>query len=154
MKKLVLLLILVTNQLFAQESKISFSAHIIHPNSDSIVVHNKNFKITIRGKEGKFSENFVAPQGFYQLFDGSEFANLYLSPGFILELKADGKQFSKTLSFEGNGAMENNYLLKKKAIDKTMKQGFGGKLPNEEELKIVLEKRFSEAKKKSLQTRV
>lgn len=146
MKKLVLLLILFTNQLLAQDNKISFSANIIRPNSDSIVVHNKNFKITIKGKDGKFSESFNAPQGFYQLFDGSEFANLYLSGGFILELKADGKRFSETLSFDGNGAMENNYLLKKKAIDKTMKQGFGGKLPSEEELKIVLKKRFSEAK--------
>ncbi|RYG08933.1 MAG: TlpA family protein disulfide reductase [Chitinophagaceae bacterium] len=123
-----------------------FSAGIVHPNSDSLVIHNKDFKITLSGNEGKFSENFNAPKGFYQLFDGVAFATLYLSPGFDLQLKADGNSFSETLSFSGIGAKENDFILGKKATDQKLIQNFGGQLPTSEDLQKVLDKRLLEAK--------
>lgn len=145
-KKILLALVLASAGLYAQETNVRFKAEIAHPNSDSIVLHNKSFKVTLKGKDGKFSDNFNAPQGFYQLFDGAEFAILYFSPGYDLDLKADGKKFRETLSFRGNGATENNYLLKKVADDTKMKQSFGGKLPSDAELQTALNKRFSDAK--------
>ncbi|RZK56977.1 MAG: TlpA family protein disulfide reductase [Pedobacter sp.] len=146
MKKIAFLLILVTNQLFAQEGKISFSANIIHPNSDSLVIHNKDFKITLRGNKGKFSEKFNAPKGFYQLFDGVAFATLYLNPGFDLQIKADGNNFNETLSFTGIGAKDNDFILGKKATDQKLIQNFGGQLPTSEELQKVLDRRLLDAK--------
>lgn len=137
---------MATAGLYAQENNIRFKAEITRPNSDSLVIHNQTFKVTLKGKDGKFSDNLNAPQGFYQFFDGAEFATLYFSPGFELQLKADGKKFRETLSFSGNGAVENNYLLKKVADDTKMKQSFGGKLPSDEELQKALNKRFSDAK--------
>ena len=146
MIKLFVLFILVTTGLCAQEKMVGFSAEISHPNSDSLVIHNKNFKTIVRGAEGKFSASFNAPKGFYQLFDGLAFATLYLSPNFNLHLKADGANFNETLSFGGIGAKENNFLLRKKSTDKKLKQSFGSELPTTQELKKVLYKRFLDAK--------
>lgn len=146
MKKTLIALVLASAGLYAQENKVLFKAEITHPNSDSLVIHNKTFKVTLKGKDGKFSDSFNAPQGFYQLFDGAEFATLYFSPGFDLHLKVDGKKFRETLAFNGNGAIENKYLLKKVANDTKMKQSFGGKLPTDDELQKALNRRFADAK--------
>lgn len=146
MKKILLLLLLMSTKLYAQEKPLTFSAEIVRPNSDSLVIHNKNFKITLHGNEGKFSENFNVPKGFYQLFDGVAFATLYLNPGFDLQIKADGNNFNETLSFSGIGAKENDFILGKKATDKKLKQSFGGQLPTAEELQKVLDKRLLDAK--------
>lgn len=146
MNKFLITALLITVSAFAQKREIHFNAEFQNPNSDSIVIHNKEFKITIKGDKGKFSGKFEAPKGFYQLFDGAKFANLYLSDGFNLNLTADGKRFDETLSFTGNGALENNYLLQKKANDKKIKESFGNQLPDNDALQNVLDNRFSHAK--------
>lgn len=148
MKKILLLLLIFSNDLFAQENQIILSAEFVNPNSDSLVIHNNVFKTTIKGKDGKFQGSFNAPQGFYQLFDGAEFATLYLSPGFKLNLKDDGKskKFRETLSFDGVGATENRFLVRKATYDRETKQSFGSNLPSDEELQNVLKTRLSTAK--------
>ncbi|UUC47151.1 hypothetical protein [Flavobacterium cerinum] len=47
MKKILTSLLLVSAGLYAQESKVLFKAEITHPNSDSLVIHNKTFRVTL-----------------------------------------------------------------------------------------------------------
>lgn len=146
MKKILFVALLATVATFGQTAGVKFNALIVNPNSDSLVIHNKEFKITLKGQNGKFSGNLNAPKGFYQLFDGSQFAFLYFNDGFDLTLNADGKRMGETISFSGKGAAENNYLLQKRAIDNKLKQSFGGTLPDDAQLQQVLDKRLSDAK--------
>ncbi|MFY0483088.1 TlpA family protein disulfide reductase [Flavobacterium sp. PLA-1-15] len=146
MNKIIFLALFATFATFAQTKAIQLHIEIKNPNSDSIVIHNKEFKTTLKGKNGKFSGNFEAPKGFYQLFDGAKFAQLYCSEGFDLKITADGKQFESTLAFSGNGAAENNYLLQKKVNDGKIRQSFGSQLPDENTLQNILNKRLSDAK--------
>jgi len=148
MNKILVTTLLIAVSAFTQTKGVDFNAQFQNPNSDSIVIHNKEFKTTLKGQNGKFSGNFKAPKGFYQLFDGAKFAILYLNDGFNLNLAADGKRFEETLSFSGNGAAENNYLLQKRADDKKIKESFGSKLPDDQTLQIILDKRFADAKQK------
>ncbi|RZJ98892.1 MAG: TlpA family protein disulfide reductase, partial [Flavobacterium sp.] len=91
MNKIILLVLFTTFATFAQTKAIQLHIEIKNPNSDSIVIHNNEFKTTLKSKNGKFSGNFEAPKGFYQLFEGAKFAQLYLSEGFDLKITADGK---------------------------------------------------------------
>lgn len=145
MKKSLFALLLATMASFAQNGKIHLEAEITNPNSDSIVIHNKEFKTTLRGKGGIFSADIDAPRGFYQYFDGREFATLYLNSGYDLRLKADGKHLNESLSFSGSGSAENNYLVQKKKNDQKIKQGFGGKLPTDVALQQILDQRMTDA---------
>ena len=114
MKKLLLLLALVSvcSGIYGQ-GKIKFQAEIANKNGNSIFINdnaNKTIKeIKIDGK-GIFKGEIVAPAGFYMMFDGVEFAQLYLKPGFDLKLKMDAKLFDESIVFTGKGADENNLL--------------------------------------------
>jgi thiol-disulfide isomerase/thioredoxin len=114
MKKLLLLLLFVASGAFAQADVVKFSAKIKHPNSDSLTIRSRKFTKTIVGKKGKFEAEFaITEPGIYQLFDGSEYAVLYLKNGFDLTMKLDAKKFDESITFKGKGAKENNLLAKK-----------------------------------------
>lgn len=146
MNKIIWLVLFTTFAIFAQTKGIQLNIEITNPNSDSIVIHNKEFKTTLKGKNGKFSGNLEAPKGFYQLFDGAKFAQLYFNEGFDLKITADGKRFEPTLVFSGKGAAENSYLLQKKANDGKIRESFGSQLPDENTLKAILDKRLLDAR--------
>lgn len=147
MNKILIAALLMTINAFGQNG-IRLNAEIRNPNSDSIVIHNKEYKITLKGRDGKFTGNLNAPKGFYQLFDGAKFAQLYLSQGFDLKINADGKRFEETLSFSGTGSAENNYLLLKKSEDQKIKGSFGNTLPTNDILQHALAKRLADAKQR------
>ncbi len=114
MKKIVLILcaIVMTAFGFAQE-KVNFQAEIANRNGDVIYIKdNKNaiIKEIKVDKNGLFSDKFDVKDGFYVLFDGQEYAQLFLKPGFDLKLKMDAKLFDETLSYTGKGSGENNFL--------------------------------------------
>lgn len=100
----------VSAGLYAQDNKVKFTAEIQNRNSDSIVIQGRNFKKVIKGKDGKFSDTFEAPQGFYQLGDGTEVTQLYLKPGSDVTLKMDAKMFDETIKYSGKGSAESNVL--------------------------------------------
>jgi len=139
-------MLMISTKLYAQDNPVEFTAEIINPNSDSIVIHNKAFKTTIKGMNGKYTAAFNAPEGLYQFFDGTEFAKLYLRPGFKLNVSIDGKRFYETISFKGIGAVENDFLVKKRINDAMTKKSFGGNLPSQDELEKVLDNRLQQAK--------
>ncbi|RZJ89514.1 MAG: TlpA family protein disulfide reductase [Chryseobacterium sp.] len=145
-KKLLLIMLMISTKLLAQENSVELTVNIINPNSDSIVIHNKNFKTTIKKSNGRFTSTFNAPEGLYQYFDGEVFATLYLRPGFKLTAHLDEKHLYQTMSFTGVGAAENNFLVRKKIMDATTKKSFAGSLPSKEKLVTILNDRLSQAK--------
>lgn len=147
MKKLLLLAILLIASIsYAQHKPVLFDAEINHPNSDSLVIHNQQFKTTLNGNNGQFSATFYAPEGLYQLFDGAAFATIYLRPGFELKMKVDTKAFRQSLLFSGLGAAANNFLANKVLDDQKTKEIFGDKLPQQYELQQILNLRLEKAK--------
>ena len=82
MKKIVLILcaIAMTSFGFAQE-KVNFQAEIANRNGDVIYIKdNKNaiVKEIKIDKNGLFSDKFDVKDGFYVMFDGQEYAQLFL----------------------------------------------------------------------------
>lgn len=110
MKKILLLLIMASAGVYAQ-ADVKFSAKISNRNSDTLTISGKNFtkKVPIN-KKGVFETTFNAPKGFYQMFDGAEYAQLYLADKFDLAMTMDAKQFDESISFKGKGEKENNFL--------------------------------------------
>lgn len=114
MKKVlgILIVVLTLNLGFAQ-GKVSFQANISNRNGDVIYIKdnmNKTIKEIGLNKEGFFSDKFDVKDGFYVMFDGVEYAQLYLKEGFDLKLKMDAKQFDESIVFDGKGSGENNFL--------------------------------------------
>lgn len=144
MKKITLLALILITALSCQKS-VRISASIRNPNSDSIVIHSKSFKIALRGSDGNFSGDFDPPRGFYQLFDGAAFSTLYLSEGFDLKITADGEQLHETLAFSGKGSKENAFLLVKQKEDDKLKERFRSAVPDSAQLEDILTKRLEQA---------
>lgn len=126
MKKLVILFLFAVLSVNAQETSqmVTFEGKIANRNSDSIVLATKGFKKTIRlSKRGQFKEAFEIPaSGMFQLFDGSESTMLFLKEGYDLKLAMDAKQFDESIKYEGNGAVENNYLAQKALTDEAFEK--------------------------------
>ncbi|MGC4040673.1 MAG: TlpA disulfide reductase family protein [Flavobacterium sp.] len=114
MKKLFTLLtaLLVTSILLAQEN-MAFQATIENKNGDILFIKDNTGKIIQEipfNKKGMFQAQFEIKPGMYQLFDGAEYAQLFLKNGYDLKMTMNAAQFDETIKFEGKGAKENNYL--------------------------------------------
>lgn len=101
-----------------QEPKnyVTFSGKITNKNSDSIVLSNRKlkFKKVIKVDEnGVFKDTFKLKKNFLSLFDGKEYASLFLGDGDEVFMTLDAKMFDETISFKGKGAKESNFLAKK-----------------------------------------
>ncbi len=55
-------------------------------------------------------------EGFYKFRKDNNSVYVYLKPDYKLHINFDAKDFNKTVSFSGQGAEANNYLLAKKKI--------------------------------------
>lgn len=114
MKKLFffLALTLASTVAFAQ-GKVNFQADVTNPNGDILYIQNnkgetvKEFKAE---KKGKFKGSFEVADGFYRLFDGVEYGQLYLKDGFDLQMTMDAKLFDESITYKGKGEAENNFL--------------------------------------------
>jgi thiol-disulfide isomerase/thioredoxin len=96
---------------FAQE-EMTFQANITNKNGDVLFIRKgrtivKEIKVD---EKGNFKATFPIKEGMYQLFDGAEYAQLFLKPGFDLKMTLDGKEFDETIKFEGKGSNENNFI--------------------------------------------
>jgi thiol-disulfide isomerase/thioredoxin len=111
MKKMLFFFLFVGIASYAQTDVVNFTAKIENRNTDTIHIIGQNFKRDIPvNKNGVFSDSFAATKGMYQMYDGVEYAQLFLKPGFDLSLKMDAKMFDETIVFTGKGAKENNFL--------------------------------------------
>jgi len=96
------------------KTTLSFKAEIANRNTDAITFLDRNNGKEIKkievGKDGVFKDSFGVEEGFYMLFDGKEYTQLFLKNGYDLKLKMDAKKFDESIVYTGNGAVENNIL--------------------------------------------
>ena len=113
MKKLFLFLTLMLTSIGFAQGKVNFRAEIANRNGDVIYINtpaNKTIKEIKVNEKGVFEASFEAADGEYIMFDGVEYAQLFLKDGYDLKLKMDAKEFDESIVFKGKGAEENNYL--------------------------------------------
>lgn len=116
MKKIILIITLTLASIgWSQENTIKFKADITNKNGDILFIKNGRVIIKeIKGDaNGHFEGSFEAKNGMYSLYDGAEYADLYLKSGYDLYMKMDASKFDETITFSGVGADENNFLAKK-----------------------------------------
>ncbi|BCY27993.1 TlpA family protein disulfide reductase [Flavobacterium okayamense] len=113
MKKITLLFaaLIALSFTYFDNDKVVFTAKIENRNSDSLTIRSRGFsKIIVADKNGNFKDEFSVTEGFYQLFDGAEYAQVYLKNGYSLSMTMDAKEFDETIQFSGKGSNENNFL--------------------------------------------
>ncbi len=116
MKKIVsfILTVFISSLAIAQET-MTFQAEIANKNGNTLSINSG--RETIQKIEadanGNFKATFPVKEGLYQLFDGAEYANLYLKNGYDLKMTMDATKFDETIAFKGKGAEENNFLAKR-----------------------------------------
>ncbi len=121
MKKIISLLFTLAIAVvgFAQE-KVNFKADIANRNGDVIYIKdskNQTVKEINVNEKGVFESSFEVVEGSYTMYDGLEYAQLFLKNGYDLKVKLDAKQFDETLVFKGKGANENNFLAQITALN-------------------------------------
>jgi thiol-disulfide isomerase/thioredoxin len=113
MKKLFTLLsiVLFSSTVFAQEN-MAFQAKIENRNGDTLFIKDGNTIVQeIKlNPTGIFQAQFPIKDGMYQLFDGAEYAQLFLRNGYDLKMTMNAAEFDETIKFEGKGSKENNFL--------------------------------------------
>lgn len=147
MKKLFALLFVFVLLSFAvvENDTVSFTAKIENRNGDSLTIRGANqfAKIIVADKNGVFKDKFSVKEGFYQLFDGVEYTQLYLKNGFDLTLTMNAKEFDESIKYKGKGSEENNFLAQMALDDENM--DFDSLLSaDEEKFKAIIEKKKKE----------
>ncbi|UQD55764.1 TlpA disulfide reductase family protein [Flavobacterium sp. K5-23] len=103
------------------KTKMSFHAEISNRNSDSLFIRNSTNGNVIKrmgvNKEGFFKDSFSVEEGIYLLYDGKEYAKIFVKNGYDLKLKMDAAQFDESMVFSGSGAEENNDLVQGGLLD-------------------------------------
>lgn len=130
---------------FAQKT-VKFRADIANRNGDVIYINtpaNRTIKEIKVDDKGIFEASFDAEDGSYMMFDGIEYAQLFLKGGYDLKLKMDAKQFDESIFFKGKGADENNFLAQSALLEEKFNYDEVLTLSEEEFTKVT------EAKKKS-----
>lgn len=89
------------------------SGKITHPNSDSLVVSNRDGykKVIAVQSDGTFSDTLKVEEGRYTFYDGGEYGTIFLKNGNSTSFKLDTKEFDETLKFKGDDADKSNFLI-------------------------------------------
>jgi len=142
-KQFVLIFGLIAFISFSQ-GKVKFQANIENRNSDEIVVKDLSGKEITKiaaDKKGVFKSEITIPKdGFYVLFDGTEYAQMYLKNGYDLKMKLNAKEFDETLTYTGKGAEPNNFIAKKN-IETALFAEQSSQLENDAFLKLYDERK-------------
>ena len=147
MKKILLLFLFTYAGVFAQADKVKFTATIQNRNSDSLVIRSRTFTKVIKADaKGNFTDAFAVPQpGIFQLFDGAEYATVYLKNGYDLAMTMDAKKFDETIKFKGKGEKENNFLAQKTLEDETFGNSVNASLGNGDALNKLIDERVKKS---------
>lgn len=130
------------------KSKMAFQAEIANRNTDSLTIRNVQNGNVIKkmgvNKEGIFKDVFSVDEGIYMLYDGKEYAKIFVKNGYDLKLKMDAKQFDESMKFSGSGAAENNDLAQNSLLDS--KYDYTALLASDEETfkKLVEDKKTAD----------
>ncbi|MEC5164615.1 thiol-disulfide isomerase/thioredoxin [Flavobacterium sp. PL11] len=124
MKKIIfvaLTFLVVFSSTAQTKATVSFQADIANRNSDAISFLDRNNGKEIKkiavNKDGNFKDSFAVEEGFYMLFDGKEYTQLFLKNGYDLKLKMDAQKFDESIVYVGKGAIENNLLAQNTVND-------------------------------------
>lgn len=123
MKKLFFFFTLMLATIGFAQGKVNFRAEIANRNGDVIYINtpaNKTIKEIKVNEKGVFEASFEAADGEYMMFDGVEYAQLYLKDGYDLKLKMDAKEFDESIVFKGKGAAENNFLAETTLLEEKL----------------------------------
>ena len=146
MKKIVSFILIVFVSAFAMaQETMTFQGEIANKNGDIIYIKDNQTiiqEIKLDSK-GVFKAIFSVKEGVYQLFDGGQYAQLYLKNGFDLKMTLDASNFDESLKFKGKGEKENNFLAQETLLEQ--KYGYEDLLASDEESF----KKQIEAKKKA-----
>ncbi|WP_431137450.1 TlpA family protein disulfide reductase [Psychroserpens mesophilus] len=118
MKRLIIVLFVISITACKQEPKIDYailSGKVENTKATNALLNSVDYKREIAIKEdGTFTDTLQIPEnGFYSLSIGREFTPLYLSAGDNLNVTIDAKKFDETVTYSGEGSVENNYLAAK-----------------------------------------
>jgi len=118
MRKLLLLGIIISLFSCKEENKpdyVIINGTVTNNDSDTAMINGHDFEVKIPISEnGTFTDTLqIEKNGFYNLYIGRERTAIYLEKGENLSVKVDAKEFDESLSYEGDGAPENNYLAAK-----------------------------------------
>ncbi|WP_298904873.1 TlpA disulfide reductase family protein [uncultured Psychroserpens sp.] len=118
MKRLIIALFAMSIIACEQEPKIDYavlSGTIENSKATKAVLSNADFKSEIEIKEnGTFSDTLrISENGFYSLSFGRESTSMYIKKGDNINVTVDAKEFDETVTYTGEGSVENNYLAKK-----------------------------------------
>lgn len=89
---------------------LTFSGQITNPNSDSLKIYNKDYSKVIKVNEaGEFSDTLHVEAGNYRLYDGGEYASLFLRNGYDLNMTLNTEEFDESIKFTGIGSENSNF---------------------------------------------
>lgn len=123
MKKILTVLSIAAIVACKQEPKdyVTLSGKITNPNSDSLVIANRTFKKTIKvGTDGTFKDTLKVEKGMFSMFDGTEYATLYLKNGDDINVSIDAKEFDETITFKGAGSETSTFFAKKAGLQEKL----------------------------------
>ncbi len=112
MKKLFLLLPFLAS-IAVQAQSANFKGTIKNPTVDSLVINGLSIPSRLRipvDKNGNFEVTATFESRSYELQYGFSKLYIYLNEKTNLTLTADGSDFPRSLTFDGQGAVENNFL--------------------------------------------
>lgn len=116
-----LLLLCTFNGTAQLKPKMSFQAEITNRNTDSIFIRNRQngkvLKTIAINKAGIFKDTLSVAEGVYMLYDGKEYAKIFIKNGYDLKLKIDAQKFDESMVFSGKGAVENNYMAQSSLLE-------------------------------------
>ncbi|MCH9659502.1 MAG: TlpA family protein disulfide reductase [Bacteroidetes bacterium] len=125
MKKLLILgiatMFVACNNTEVKKDYVTFSGKIENKNSDSIVVSKKGFKKVISANaDGTFSDTLKVEPDFYTFYDGGEYTGLFLKNGYDLTMSLNTEKFDESVSYVGDGAVDNNFIADKARMQETL----------------------------------
>lgn len=102
----------------AQET-MTFQAEITNKNGTTLFINSgpQNIQKIDADAKGNFKATFPIKEGLYELYDGVEYAQVYLKNGYDLKMTMDATKFDESIAFTGKGSAENNFLAKKTLND-------------------------------------
>lgn len=112
----VFILILLSCKEEAPKNYVSLSGEITNKNNSELIILSLDNQIVKRislSEAGSFKDTLTVAKGKYILTDGREYASLFLKPGDLISITLDANKFDETLTFEGQGSLENNFMIKK-----------------------------------------
>lgn len=118
MKRLILVLCAISIIACKQDPKVDYailSGKVENSTAKKAKLNNSNFDIEISIDEnGMFSDTLRIPEnGFYSFYIGREYTPVYLSKGNQINVSVDAKNFDESITYSGEGSVENNYLAAK-----------------------------------------